>query len=85
MKESGRGLLTVISRYLPGETEKTMKNIRHHTRFQGRDLNSGTSENETGVMTIQPRRSVRRKTVVTLNVDDVQLYLGGLQVRTNLY
>jgi hypothetical protein len=75
-------------RHYPGicmeRLRKTMKHLRQDTLFPGRDFNSGTSENETGVITIQPWRSVWRKTAVTLNIDDVQFHLGGLQVTTDL-
>jgi hypothetical protein len=44
-------LFKVLSRYLPGRTEKTMKGLIHVNRSSGRDANPEPLEYEAGVLT----------------------------------
>jgi hypothetical protein len=48
----------VLSRSLPGRTEKNRENFSQDSRSSGRDFNLGHPEYEAGALTTRPRRSV---------------------------
>jgi hypothetical protein len=48
----------VLSRYSPGGTEKTTKNLTQHSRSPDRDFNLGRPEYEAVTLTTPPRLSV---------------------------
>jgi hypothetical protein len=41
----------VLCRHLPGEAEENQEKLFHHSGSPGRDLNSGPSKYEAGVLT----------------------------------
>jgi hypothetical protein len=43
-----------LFRHLPGGLRKTTKNINQDSRSQGRDLNPGAQEHESGLLTTRP-------------------------------
>jgi hypothetical protein len=47
-KKAAVAYFKVLSRYLPGGTEKTTKNLGQHSWSPGRDLNPGSPEHEAG-------------------------------------
>jgi hypothetical protein len=44
----------------PGETEENHENLYQVSRFQGRDLNPGPPEYETGVLTTRSKCSINK-------------------------
>jgi hypothetical protein len=58
LKEADTAQCNVLSRYLLEVQRKPTKYLSRDSRSSGRYLNSGPTEYESGVLTIQPWRSV---------------------------
>jgi hypothetical protein len=57
-KEAVVTYFEVLSQNLHGKIEEYHENLSHDSRIPGKDMNQGSSEYETGVLTTGPRRSV---------------------------
>jgi hypothetical protein len=63
--ESGDGTLRVLSRHSPGEIKENDRYFSQDSRFVGVDSNSELFENDAGVPTTQPQRSLHLNALKT--------------------
>jgi hypothetical protein len=83
-KECGRNrswpTFKIISQYSHGETEYNHENLSQDTRPRDRDLDPGPSEDEAGVLTTRPRRSVCKPSHYIILTKAVTSYLAVVPI-----